>query len=331
MVAAKLREMDEALVASLSRKLVEPGHDLPLRYQALWTLRNASNAAATEALVAALNAHELGNLFRHDVAFALGQRQDATAVSALKRVLLNEQDHPMVRHEAGEALGAIGGDECLSLVKRCASDPQREVRETCELALQRLDFFAAHGGDGPSEAARDGGPDADASAQESPYLSVDPTPALPASTPFPELAALLADEEAPLFRRYRALFALRNRGGPQAAQAIGETLLASSSALLKHEIAYVLGQMARKDSVDALAASLGNAEEHAMVRHEAAEALGAVADDRCVGLLRKFAADPEPIVADSCLVALDALGKELAGEDYFAVEGAAQVAAASAH
>ena len=44
-----------------------------------------------------------------------------------------------------------------------------------------------------------------------------------------------------------------------------------------------------------------------MVRHEAAEALGAIADTHTVGLLREFATDPEPIVAHSCVVALDVL------------------------
>ena len=50
-----------------------------------------------------------------------------------------------------------------------------------------------------------------------------------------------------------------------------------------------------------------------MVRHEAAEALGAIADERAVALLAAHAADPEPIVADSCVVALDMLEHERSG------------------
>ena len=49
------------------------------------------------------------------------------------------------------------------------------------------------------------------------------------------------------------------------------------------------------------------------VRHEAAEALGAIADDASVALLREFATDPEPIVAHSCVVALDMLEFEKSG------------------
>lgn len=50
-----------------------------------------------------------------------------------------------------------------------------------------------------------------------------------------------------------------------------------------------------------------------MVRHEAAEALGSVADTASIALLRQFAQDPEPIVAHSCVVALDMLQHEASG------------------
>jgi deoxyhypusine monooxygenase len=73
-----------------------------------------------------------------------------------------------------------------------------------------------------------------------------------------------------------------------------------------------------------------------MVRHEAAEALGAVADPGCVALLRAHAADAEPIVAHSCVVALDVLEHEASGAfEYCAAvggpAGAAGGAAVAAH
>ena len=39
-----------------------------------------------------------------------------------------------------------------------------------------------------------------------------------------------------------------------------------------------------------------------MVRHEAAEALGSIASADCLQLLTDYCKDPEPIVADSCVV-----------------------------
>ena len=58
-----------------------------------------------------------------------------------------------------------------------------------------------------------------------------------------------------------------------------------------------------------------------MVRHEAAEALGAIADPECIKLLEDYRSDPEPIVADSCVVALDMLQHEISGEWQYCSDG----------
>lgn len=48
-----------------------------------------------------------------------------------------------VRHEAGEALGAIGTCECLAVLADAAADSCVVVAQTCQLALQRIQHFAA--------------------------------------------------------------------------------------------------------------------------------------------------------------------------------------------
>ncbi len=57
------------------------------------------------------------------------------------------------------------------------------------------------------------------------------------------------------------------------------------------------------------------------VRHEAAEALGAIASDSTIQMLKEFAEDPEPIVAHSCVVALDMLEFEKSGGFQYAHVG----------
>ena len=47
--------------------------------------------------------------------------------------------------------------------------------------------------------------------------------------------------------------------------------------------------------------------EHAMVRHEAAEALGSIASPDCLQLLTDYCQDADSIVADSCVVSILAL------------------------
>ena len=81
----------------------------------------------------------------------------------------------------------------------------------------------------------------------------------------------------------------------------------ANSALLRHELAYVLGQMQDKLAVPTLIDVLSNPDEHVMVRHEAAEALGAIGDRRAKPVLEKFLNDDLPEVSESCEVALDLL------------------------
>jgi deoxyhypusine monooxygenase len=109
-----------------------------------------------------------------------------------------------------------------------------------------------------------------------------------------------------MFQRMRALFALRNIGGVEAVEALAAAY-SSKSALLKHEIAYVMGQMQDPAAVPHLIHRLEDQDEDLMVRHEAAEALGAIGDRVALATLEKFVDDPEPVVAESCEVAMDLL------------------------
>lgn len=81
--------------------------------------------------------------------------------------------------------------------------------------------------------------------------------------------------------------------------------LLCGSALFRHEIAYVLGQMQQEASIPQLTASLENVAESPMVRHECAEALGSIAKESCLTTLEAFAKDEEQVVRESCEVALD--------------------------
>jgi deoxyhypusine monooxygenase len=228
-------DVDESSINRLHRKLIEGGLTLPQKYRVLIGLRNCANASALDALLLALKDNSA--LFRHDVAFALGQRQDAAAIEALTRLLDDPCEHSMVRHEAAEALGAIGTPECMEPVKRHACSSVAEVRDTCVLAQQRMEFLSST---------------IDCQEGCSRYQSVDPTPPLPSSVPESELTRLLLEDNIPLFDRYRALFALRDRGGSRAVSSMATCLQTSGSALLKHEIAYVLGQMLDPSSVACL-------------------------------------------------------------------------------
>lgn len=151
-----------------------------------------------------------------------------------------------VRHEAGEALGAIGTPECLQLLEQYQSDPCLEVAQTCQLALQRIQYYsrisspAAYYSQLPqttgkavtdctsqhcsTSCVQDNSDNSTAAESASPYLSIDPAPAAPACKPTAQLRATLLDKHAPIFERYRALFALRNKVCPP-----GDCLLPSGA------------------------------------------------------------------------------------------------------
>lgn len=280
----------------LCERLLDQSQTISERFRVLFSLRNLRGAAPRNALIHATR--DKSNLLAHEAAFALGQMQDAEAIPALESVLNDLSLHPIVRHEAAEALGAIGLECNVPLLKNSlTSDPAQEVRETCELALSRIEEMKSTSMPGSS-----------------PFLSVDP--AAPATySSIQELRQVLLNEDRSMYERYAALFALRNVGKDDAVSAIVESL-AASSALLRHEVAYVLGQLQNKKASDALSQVLRDVNEHPMVRHEAAEALGSIADNQCVALLEEFTKDPEPIVSQSCEVALSMLEFERSGKSF---------------
>ena len=68
-----------------------------------------------------------------------------------------------------------------------------------------------------------------------------------------------------------------------------------------------MGQMQDNNAVPYLIDRLVDVNEDLMVRHEAAEALGAIGDRTAVSILEDFVDDPEPVISESCEVALDLL------------------------
>ncbi len=137
------------------------------------------------------------------------------------------------------------------------------------------------------------------------FESVDPAPAS-REDDVPRLRSSICDENERMFQRMRALFALRNIGGGDAIEALAAAF-SSDSALLKHEIAYVMGQMQDSRAVPHLIDRLRDMDEDVMVRHEAAEALGAIGDRTALDVLEQFKDDKDVVVAESCEVALDLL------------------------
>ena len=273
---------------------------LASRFRALFTLRGLGTPDAITQICNCFS--DPSSLLKHELAYCLGQIQTPLALNKLICVVEDEEEDPMVRHEAGEAMGAIGDRSCRGVLEKFVADTKPEVAETCQLALARLDWFHQ---------------DLNASFKDgNPYKSIDPAPPLQEGT-FEDWGSLLLDPSQSLFLRYRALFALRNHGGKEAVTFIAKGF-DDTSALFKHELAYVLGQMQDPSAVPVLEKKLRERLESPMVRHECAEALGSIASDHCLEVLKEFCEDEEQVVRESCEVALDMLAYERGAEFQYA-------------
>lgn len=127
------------------------------------------------------------------------------------------------------------------------------------------------------------------------------------------LRKVLTSESAPLALRFRALFSLKHHAAeypptPLSLPAIQAIAAAfpSPSALLKHELAYCLGQTRNLKAVPYLREVLDDRQQDAMCRHEAAEALGALGDEHSLAILREMRDDPQElqIVKETCELAV---------------------------
>uniref|UniRef100_A0A1A9VE10 Deoxyhypusine hydroxylase n=1 Tax=Glossina austeni TaxID=7395 RepID=A0A1A9VE10_GLOAU len=256
------------------------------RFRALFTLKNIGGADA----IAEISRGFTGDsaLLKHELAYCLGQMQDKRALCILTEVLEDVTQEPMVRHEAAEALGAIGVPEVIPILEKYKNDPVVEVAETCSIALDRIKWLQS------GHRIKD----------ENPYASIDPSPPIDNHKSLEELKSVYLDSKRSLFDRYRAMFSLRNERSKESVLALAQGLK-DSSALFRHEVAFVLGQLQDPCSIKYLRANLEDSLENEMVRHECAEALGAIATEECIDILNRYASDDKRVVKESCEIALD--------------------------
>ena len=103
--------------------------------------------------------------------------------------------------------------------------------------------------------------------------------------------------------KYKRIFSLRNDPA-NGLRGLLDIMGSTPSVLLRHEVAYALGQMGDEAAVPHLRAWLEDAAEDPIVRHEAAEALGAIGSPAAIAVLREYCGHEEEILRESCWVAL---------------------------
>jgi len=267
-----------------------------------------------ESVMAVLGPETKSILLRHEACYVLGQMKDKRAVPLLTKILNDPEEHEITRHEAAEALGAIGDNGAMDCLCQYTSSASVALKETCELGVDRLQHTQVTDGD---------------------YNTVDPVAIERGSVQSTEadvdtLLETLLNLNTTLPEKYKCLFALRtitdseHKPSVKSILALGKALRDdSTSALLRHEIGFVIGQMAFglcasliPTCIESLQASVKDTHEHCMVRHEAAIALGSIAgkNEDIEDFLTKYSQLPidesnqdEAIVIESCVVAMESI------------------------
>ncbi|KAJ6259275.1 hypothetical protein Dda_6174 [Drechslerella dactyloides] len=294
-------------VSQLQSVLCDESANLALRFRALFSLKHFGvngDLTAIDAIAAAFPSESA--LLKHELAYCLGQTKNPHAIKPLRDRLEDPNEAAICRHESAEALAAIGGADSLPLLRKYLDDKEESVRQTCELAIAKIEYDLS--GKGVTE-----------DLQKSAFASIDPAPPLPSSVKsIADLQTAMNDQSLTLFDRYRAMFRLRDIGTPDAIDALASGF-ADPSALFRHEIAFIFGQMSDPHSKDVLMKVLADTKEDGMVRHEAAEALGSIGLPEIDEELKKYVNDPEKLVRDSAIVALDMSEFEKSGDFEYAL------------
>jgi deoxyhypusine monooxygenase len=122
----------------------------------------------------------------------------------------------------------------------------------------------------------------------------------------PSLRSCLLDLQQPIGKRTHAAFILRTNGSSEAVEVIMAALSQKQdSELMRHELAYILGQMQNRMACPLLASLLEDEHDDVLVRHEAAEALGAIGSPTYIEVLSKYCDHPAREIRETCQIAVD--------------------------
>ena len=138
----------ETTILSLCKVLVSESTPLARRFRALFSLKHyAAEKPSTHLTLPAIQAIAAAfpspsALLKHELAYCLGQTRNLEAVPYLTAVLEDMNQDPMCRHEAAEALGALGSEQSLNLLRGIRDDKKEltVVTETCDLAVRRIEW-----------------------------------------------------------------------------------------------------------------------------------------------------------------------------------------------
>eukprot|EP00477_Mikrocytos_mackini_P001440 GAHX01001547.1.p1 GENE.GAHX01001547.1~~GAHX01001547.1.p1 ORF type:complete len:312 (-),score=72.70 GAHX01001547.1:2106-3041(-) len=267
-------------------------------------------------------------LIRHEVAYVLGQLEHFPSIDYLFEIADNVNESEVTRHEAVEALSSIikGNPELiakyLSKLASYIGDKSKVLSETAILTVYELSE--------DSDSNEDNNEDTLKKVKKSKNEMNRLDPVSIDQSEFDQLKSshlknLLFNCEVSLPYKYKVITKLREFGS-EGAHILCEYIRLnlkhtnkdivnkeSPSALIKHEIAFILAQIGDKESVDCLEEVVKDKNEHDVVRHEAAISLGTIVgglkdqkrkEDIIAFLESEIRSENDDLVVESCVVAI---------------------------
>lgn len=133
-------------ILTLHKVLTSESEPLARRFRALFSLKHLAclqppterTLPAIEAIAAGLTSRSA--LLKHELSYCLGRTRNLSSVPYLTQAVLDGTQDLMCRHEAAEALGALGDAGSLDALKSLRDDKNESdvMRETCDIAVDRI-------------------------------------------------------------------------------------------------------------------------------------------------------------------------------------------------
>ena len=119
-------DRSDAAIVRVGAVLQDITKPLAERFRALFTLKNVGGSVAVESICRCFG--DKSALLKHECAYCLGQMSNhPVATKVLKDLLRDKKVDIIVRHEAAEALAALGSQDARSLLEKYCNDSAVEV------------------------------------------------------------------------------------------------------------------------------------------------------------------------------------------------------------
>lgn len=286
--------------------------DVCKKYSVIMTLRHHGNDAAAKILEEGYKGLGTSELLRHDVMYCMGQMRATNSVNFLLERMHDTNEKSIVRHEAGEALSNLTDikEQVIPELEKHWDSEDELLRSTVRVAVPKLKALNENSRYGKKYGGTMEPAEPFNEEEVRDYLQ---SKEIPDAQSHSELlnqvqAQLLKDySEVDEFTKYRLCYFLRDTNDLRSKEILSDLLSAENrkvtSALLRHELGFILGQINNNDTCihEALKNASLDESEHPVVRHEAILAFYDITKDEA--FMDQFLKHDDQLIRESVEVA----------------------------